>query len=284
MRFYNATRFIFPRHYGVRIFATCFLAVHIPLITYGGMAAIRAEIDWGIAIALLAATVAGSIFGIAALAGLLMPLRIATLRLQQLQQGQKVANVPTGGADMAGELLSSVALAVDATVSQLDRLREAALTDTLTGLRNRRGFEASVDQALIGGRSGTLALLDGDRFKQVNDRLGHAEGDKVLRGFARRIAEFLRATDISGRWGGDEFVVFFPGLDAGEASRVIERIRDALIERPDAVIDGNPVTFTYGLAPLEKRGKQALETAMDIADTHLYAVKETRAAAIVAAA
>ncbi|MBS7538503.1 GGDEF domain-containing protein [Ancylobacter lacus] len=105
------------------------------------------------------------------------------------------------------------------------RYRSASLVDELTGLLNRRGF---IQEALRGFPSqGAVAvlMLDLDGFKQVNDRLGHAEGDRVLAIFAKVLKENFRHVDIAGRIGGEEFAALLPGQDLAEAGRAAERIR-----------------------------------------------------------
>lgn len=141
--------------------------------------------------------------------------------------------------DLAVEMLYLVEVKA-AVMAELRRLNlrlqgakvaaeEQALTDTLTGLRNRRALEMALP-ALIGhGADFGLMHMDLDFFKQVNDSLGHAAGDEVLRVVARALTEETRAHDTVARVGGDEFVAVLPGLSAVEdlmpvAHRIIERI------------------------------------------------------------
>lgn len=104
--------------------------------------------------------------------------------------------------------------------------RSAARRDELTGLLNRRGF---AEQALAAGIGGPVAvmLLDLDHFKQVNDRFGHATGDRVLEIFARVLSLNLRQGDIVARMGGEEFAVLLPGADEEAARQAADRIREA---------------------------------------------------------
>lgn len=112
---------------------------------------------------------------------------------------------------------------------------EQALTDTLTGLRNRRALDLRMQGLAGNGQSFGLMHLDLDYFKQVNDSLGHAAGDHVLRRVAAILAEETRATDLVARVGGDEFVLVFPGL--ADETRLIQ-IADRIIDRIS-----QPVTF-----------------------------------------
>ena len=271
MRLYRATAFLFPRHYTIRMFLLCFLAVHMPLLAFLGFEVTRGAWHWQTFAVLLGATVVGSAFAIAALAGLLVPVAVATRGLRALRDGQQMQDIPAGGPDMAGELLESVAHALRSTSARLDELKGLALTDPLTGLLNRRGFVEQLEQLPTG--AGTLALLDGDRFKQVNDRLGHAEGDRVLRALADRLRDRLRKQDMAARWGGDEFVILLRDTDEQEARAIVKRVQLSLRRRPIARLDGRPVNFTVGFAPLSGKTMEAVTEAVKAADAEMYATK-----------
>lgn len=271
MRLYRATAFLFPRHYTIRMFLLCFLAVHMPLLAFLGFELTRGAWHWKTFAVLLGATVVGSAFAIAALAGLLVPVAVATRGLRALRDGQQMQDIPAGGPDMAGELLESVAHALRSTSARLDELKGLALTDPLTGLLNRRGFVEQLEQLPTG--AGTLALLDGDRFKQVNDRLGHAEGDRVLRALADRLRDRLRKQDMAARWGGDEFVILLRDTDEQEARAIVKRVQLSLRRRPIARLDGRPVNFSVGFAPLSGETMEAVTEAVKAADAEMYATK-----------
>ena len=271
MRLYRATAFLFPRHYTIRMFLLCFLAVHMPLLAFLGFEVTRGAWHWPTFAVLLGATVVGSAFAIAALAGLLAPVAVATRGLRALRDGQQMQDIPAGGPDMAGELLESVAHALRSTSARLDELKGLALTDPLTGLLNRRGFVEQLEQLPTG--AGTLALLDGDRFKQVNDRLGHAEGDRVLRALADRLRDRLRKQDMAARWGGDEFVILLRDTDEQEARAIVKRVQLSLRRRPIARLDGRPVNFSVGFAPLSGETMEAVTEAVKAADAEMYATK-----------
>ena len=271
MRLYRATAFLFPRHYTIRMFLLCFLAVHMPLLAFLGFELTRGAWHWQTFAVLLGATVVGSAFAIAALAGLLAPVAVATRGLRALRDGQQMQDIPAGGPDMAGELLESVAHALRSTSARLDELKGLALTDPLTGLLNRRGFVEQLEQLPTG--AGTLALLDGDRFKQVNDRLGHAEGDRVLRALADRLRDRLRKQDMAARWGGDEFVILLRDTDEQEARAIVKRVQLSLRRRPIARLDGRPVNFSVGFASLSGETMEAVTEAVKAADAEMYATK-----------
>ena len=271
MRFYKATSFLFPRHYPARMFALCFGAVHIPLITFLIFEAVRGQWHWGIFFALLAATVAGSAVAIAGIWGLLAPMQEATRALRALRDGDHSRPVPIGGPDMAGQLLESVAHATRSVAEKMDTLKDIATTDLLTGLANRRGFTEAMQKR--GAGKGTLALLDGNRFKRINDVHGHIEGDRVLRSMAERIASTISDGDIAARWGGDEFVIFFSDKEQTEANYRLERLRLTMRRRPLAKVDGAPVSFAFGLTSVTAQDWEDIDAAIARADQLLYKEK-----------
>jgi diguanylate cyclase (GGDEF)-like protein/PAS domain S-box-containing protein len=146
---------------------------------------------------------------------------------------------------------------------------EAALTDTLTGLPNRRALQQQV--ASLPGSNHCLALLDLDRFKEVNDTFGHACGDAVLQGVAEILARSVRSHDWVARLGGEEFVILFEQTSLEQAYQVCERMRRELagsaIETPAGPLR---VTLSGGVAPIDRDG---LEASLKAADEALYRAK-----------
>jgi diguanylate cyclase (GGDEF)-like protein len=126
-------------------------------------------------------------------------------------------------------LLVAVTFGIAILISGLQRM--LAVTDPLTGLLNRNGLlQAAVRELAISGRtqrSLTIAVIDLDGFKAINDDHGHLEGDRVLADVARRWQETLRAGDVLARTGGDEFVLMLPATDECDAAPLLERLRVA---------------------------------------------------------
>lgn len=159
------------------------------------------------------------------------------------------------------------------------RLAAEAQTDPLTGLRNRRGFEPFVDQALArAARSGervTLMLFDLDHFKGINDTLGHDAGDRALRTVAESIEATIRPTDMAARLGGDELAVLLTGSDADGATAVADRIR-ALVAHANPLAP-RALTLSVGIADdrlTHGHGPAARKNLMRCADEALYFAKE----------
>lgn len=271
MRFYHATRFLFPRSFQLRVFTVCFGAVHLPLLAFCVMQMIEQSWDWRLFVPLLGATLIGTAGGIAGLSALLAPITHATILLRSVQRGEPIQPIPVGGEDLVGALLTGVSNAASETAARMRRLADAAERDMLTGLRNRRGFMDAVVPLLKDDRNSVVGMIDLDHFKGINDRFGHHEGDTVLRAFAARLESGLRRSDLAARWGGEEFAVLLPDTDLDEAKEIVDRLRVTLNTEGFGVSSDGPVTFSCGLAIA--RNYASLSRAMRKADTALYEAK-----------
>lgn len=166
------------------------------------------------------------------------------------------------------------------------QLRSQAVRDELTQLYNRRGFFqlASLALASQSQRGGSAVLLygDADRFKQVNDRYGHAMGDCVLQLIADVLATNLRAGDVIARLGGDEFTALLPNTDAAAAPDIVHKIQEALRRRVEHAGLPVDVGLSLGFAAFDANEPADLDTLLRAADQALYAVKSTRRVQIAA--
>ena len=149
-----------------------------------------------------------------------------------------------------------------------EHMRLQAGTDHLTGLLNRGGFQtAALRERALADRTGnplTLAVIDLDGFKQINDRDGHAAGDRLLANLGRSWRARVRPGDILARHGGDEFVLLLPATTSTGAEAVLERLRDGK----------DPVGWSVGVS--EWRTGESLDAPMARADGYLYGVKSAR--------
>lgn len=159
-----------------------------------------------------------------------------------------------------------------------EEVNELAVTDSLTGIYNRRHFmelaERQFNMDFRHGRQESALMLDIDHFKQVNDRHGHGVGDIVLRETAGRLRECVRRTDIVGRYGGDEFVVVLPETGAGQAFDLANTIC-GLIGGSPVETEGGPVhvTASIGVAGFERPRDADLSQVLKRADQGLYFAK-----------
>lgn len=156
-------------------------------------------------------------------------------------------------------------------VAANDALSELAYLDGLTGLGNRRAFDRDLPRACAGDAAIALVAVDIDHFKQINDTLGHAAGDEVLRAVGRRLVAHCRAGDTVARLGGDEFVAVLADTDLGTAATVAERLRADVSGSPIVTVAG-PVDVTLSVGVASGTG-EAATSLLRRADEALYAAK-----------
>jgi diguanylate cyclase (GGDEF)-like protein len=176
-------------------------------------------------------------------------------------------------------LLGRIILIQDIThsVNMMKKLEQAAYTDALTGLFNRRHFmELAMMQFERMKRSGGachIMMMDLDFFKNINDTYGHPAGDEVLKNVSANVKEIVRSYDLVARYGGEEFVVMISDSDDETAMRLAERIRVHVADNP-CRYEGRtlPITFSIGLA--SNREADSFETLLRYADDAMYAAKK----------
>lgn len=154
-----------------------------------------------------------------------------------------------------------------------EKLYYQATTDELTGFHNRRHARAILEAAVAevaDGKPHSVLMIDIDRFKEVNDSLGHNKGDFFLVELSKRILEQIRAGDVLTRWGGDEFIVFMPLCREDNAREVAERIRQAVSAKP--LLEGVSATVSIGVS--EAHPAEGLESWIERSDSALYNAKQ----------
>jgi len=179
-------------------------------------------------------------------------------------------------ADLAGVLANQGMTAYD-NARLFTHAEQLATTDALTGLANRRHFFTTALRglALAHRQRSELAavMLDIDHFKQVNDVHGHHVGDQVIQAVARRLAHVARATDILGRYGGEEFALILPDIGIEGAAILAERLRAAIADRPIDT-DAGPLTVTISVGVAQQTAEHTdVETLLSVADAALYRAK-----------
>jgi len=170
--------------------------------------------------------------------------------------------------------------AVGAKIKRDAELARRARHDVLTGVLNRLAFQDVFCRIQAFSRRGmsplALAILDLDRFKLINDKLGHPLGDQVLIRAARVITKAMRRSDVVGRWGGDEFVVLMPATDSSGARQALEAVGRALREESfPALGEESRLSFSAGVVNVS--GVVSLDEAVAEADRLLYQAKADKA-------
>ncbi|MGL4576520.1 MAG: diguanylate cyclase [Burkholderiaceae bacterium] len=163
----------------------------------------------------------------------------------------------------------------DALHRAADAQRDAQ-TDPLTQLMNRRGFPARLaalfDHAHVHGEQFALAMIDIDRFKEINDTHGHLVGDQLLMHVAQLLRRHFDIAITIGRYGGDEFIIAAPGYTAEMLATSLERLREAIAHSPLAIEQAELcITLSAGVTDLREAGQ--LDALIHRADQHLYAAK-----------
>jgi diguanylate cyclase (GGDEF)-like protein len=207
--------------------------------------------------------------------------RIGAMRenAEQLDVGIATKH-PDASKDELGQLSRAFARTGSHLIELQDELRRLATIDPLTGLANRRGFFALAEHMLlVAARTRcAVALLfaDTDGLKRVNDELGHSMGDSLLIEVSEVIRETIRASDVAGRIGGDEFCVLLVGDPELDADRVVRRLRET--EAAHNARPGRPfrVSMSIGLTTLAPGRSVTLEELIDAADERMYEDKRAK--------
>jgi diguanylate cyclase (GGDEF)-like protein len=184
-----------------------------------------------------------------------------------------------GGTDL--RLLVSFATTTTTAIQNAtlhSEVQKQAITDTLTGLYNRRGFfelsQREIDRVRRFGHPLSAIMLDIDHFKLVNDTYTHAVGDEVLRLLAERLRNSLREVDILGRYGGEEFVILLPETDLFGACTIAERLRKS-VEETGLTTSTGPISITVSLGVTRATPSTTdLSELLNQADIALYAAKQ----------
>lgn len=158
---------------------------------------------------------------------------------------------------------------------------QLATIDELTEIYNRRGFFASASQSLnLCGRQAlpvSLVFFDLNKFKQINDRFGHAQGDEVLREFAQLLTLVCRQADISARIGGDEFVLLLPDATATQVEKILARFEALVRQSNNEDSREHTIAYSYGVVHFDEDRHQSLDDLLVEGDKIMYKRKQNAA-------
>ncbi len=191
---------------------------------------------------------------------------------------KQLAAVDSGGDDFLTKPIKPDHLisAVTSRITRYRQLRALMLHDSLTGLLNHTSFRERLGQEIArSARTGqplALAMIDIDKFKQINDTYGHAVGDRILKALSHLLTRRLRQSDVIGRYGGEEFVVFLPNTNESTAYQIMNELREAF-SLVHHICNGDEfsVTFSCGVATFPER--QTSSALSEAADQAMYNAK-----------
>jgi diguanylate cyclase (GGDEF)-like protein len=189
--------------------------------------------------------------------------------------------------EQALDIVTTAEIRINEQKRRIVELESQIMTDPLTGLANRRGFDDHLKRILSGaqrhGDSGVLVYIDLDAFKPVNDSLGHDAGDAVLKKVGKTLKENLRQTDVVARLGGDEFALLLTHTSASEGLYRTRKLQGILAASP-AIFDGRkiPIQASFGAAPYDRDSSET--EVLRMADAAMYDEKRRRARRITMAA
>ena len=167
---------------------------------------------------------------------------------------------------------------LDQVTSELQRTKEQARTDPLTGLSNRRDLDETIVREIARARrtneAFAVAILDIDHFKRVNDRYGHAAGDQALVHLAFIARSGVRDTDVICRYGGEEFIILLPGAAAGGAHFVVDRLR-MMVEKTPFAHGSEKITIRFSAGVAELQAGEEAAQLLERADQALYEAKRS---------
>src|SRR5215207_8302702 len=210
-------------------------------------------------------------------AELIVPLDAGAERMAVLVLGSRISDKLYGRAESELAATLSFAAAIALKNSELvEQLHSAATTDELTGLCSRRALEdrleAEISRSLRHQLHPSVLLLDLDRFKTVNDTLGHAAGDRLLVQVGQVLRKQCRALDVVGRLGGDEFLVILPMTKPAEARVFVARVQASIREIEKANPEFGSCTLSMGIAESPEHGT-TVSSVLAAADNALYRAK-----------
>lgn len=269
-----------PKSYYLKILVLCFVGTHIPLLATVILSLIILDVplstEVSILLIMLLGTVVAAVATVFVVRAMLAPIAAVTTELDRYRRTGEFNELPRKGSDEAASLMETVNALIDQFMQTKLELEIQSNMDALVGIGNRRWLLGKAESLL--GRPPnewsptTIALIDLDGFKSVNDTCGHAAGDEVLKQLGEILTTHSRPSDLVGRLGGDEFCVIFLRCGVDEAAAAVERMRTALAGTDLAAKYGVPVSISAGLTS-RADDDEDLDDTLARADKALYEAK-----------
>jgi diguanylate cyclase (GGDEF)-like protein len=272
----------FPKTYRGKIMLVAFLGIHAPLLGAALYLLLGSSVGLGEALRILALLVAVTLVGTAAtllaLGALLAPVRLTSSALKGYLDDRTKPDLPIGFSDEVGSLMADVRYAVEHLDSTIRSLEGLSGTDHLTDLPNRREGEDrlanDIARARRGGSRLTVAVVDLDDFKTINDTHGHHAGDVCIRHVADVIGRSVREGDWLCRWGGDEFVLaLWDDSVFASPEAVLGRINADLRRSPVRLPGGEELVLSISVGAHRYAGEDDLRELLAKADGAMYQAK-----------
>jgi diguanylate cyclase (GGDEF)-like protein len=251
-------------HIGVSL--TRYLATNAPRI--------RSKIAWFI----IPFSILAMLIAIRLAHSLTKPLQELARGAAEVSKGNYAIQLPSNRRDELGLVAQSFNSMANNLKENFDKVSDMANRDGLTGLYNSRFFRETLSRELERVKRTTrpfsILLLDGDRFKKINDRYGHPVGDLVLQHLSRVAASVLRGYDMLARYGGEEFIAMLPDATASHATLLGERLRQAVEQRPLAIEGGGMIRLSISIGVAQAKAPYDSKELISQADKALYRAKE----------
>jgi diguanylate cyclase (GGDEF)-like protein len=276
------SRLGFPKSYRGKILLVAFLGMQIPLLAVTIYVVLGSAVDLGAALKMLGLVLATAIVGFAAtlwaLSGLLVPIGLTSRTVKAYLEDRRTSELPIGFGDEAGQLMADVRYAVEHLDSNIRSLEGLSATDHLTGIYNRRqGEKRLAEEAARIRRSGevlTVAVVDVNDFKAINDTHGHQVGDACIRHVADVIRRNVRESDWLARWGGDEFVLaLHEASPFAPTEAALQRIVADLKNSPVRLQRGGELVLTVSVGAVRYSGEGDPRDLIGKADEAMYQAK-----------
>jgi len=272
----------FPKTYRGKLVLVTFLAAQAPLLGTALYLLLGSSVGSGAALRasalLVVVALAGATLALLVLGALLAPLRLTSSAIERYLDDRSKPDLPTGFSDEAGRLMADARHAIEYLDSSIRSLEGLSGTDHLTGLPNRRSGEerlaGDLARAKRGGAFLTVAVVDVDRFKTINDTHGHHAGDLCIRHVADVMGRTVREGDWLARWGGDEFVLALweTSLFASPEA-ALGRINADLRRSPVVLSGGVELVLSVSVGARRYAGEDDFRELLAKADAAMYRAK-----------
>jgi diguanylate cyclase (GGDEF)-like protein len=203
--------------------------------------------------------------------------RLAPIALQFLEVYRELR---ASKSEMDSEIRQRIANKTEALERKIGSLKHQATRDVLTGLLNRRALNEHLAQAIErcdkANRPISVLMIDVDNFKPLNDTLGHAAGDELLRSLGQLLRSTLRENDVAFRVGGDEFIIVLEGSDTASAAALAGRLTTLVDGLVKTLKVAAPPRLSIGSASLNEVPERTADALLEEADKRLYAIKGER--------